>query len=124
MLAPVVIIALAARPLPRCDVESRPGCCQTCGYPYIKTISFVESTVVVDAANLVSQLDSVDIGSGSGPLELQKYALVNTRNLEFRRVYTPCHVCVTFDECMSNGTVATGVPDFIDECYLFRECYI
>lgn len=124
MLAPFVIIALAARPLPRCDVESRPGCCQTCGYPYLKTISYVESTVVVDAANFVSQLDSFDIGSGSGPLELQTYTLVNTSNLEFRRVYTPCHVCVTVDECMSIGTVAIGVSEFIDECYLFHTCYI
>lgn len=119
-----VSIALAARPLPRCDAESRHGCCQTCNYPYLKTISYIESTLVVDAADFVSQLDSFQIGSGSGPLELQKYTVVNTQKLEFRRVYTPCHVCVTVDECMSNGTVAGGLTEFTDECHFFHNCYI
>lgn len=125
MLAPIaVFIALAGRPLPRCGVTTRTGCCQTCNYPYLKTISYMESTLVVDAADFVSQLDSVNIGSGSGPLELQKYTIVNTQKLDFRRVYTPCHACVTVDECISNGTATDDLTEFIDECFLFNEYFI
>lgn len=120
LLSFVSAVLLSA--VPRCDVESWPGCCQTCHYPYLKTIGSVKRSLVVDAVDFVSRLDSVAIGSGLGPLEFQEYTIVNTRKLNFRRVNTPCHVCVTLGECLSNGTIV-GVSEFVDECYFFRECY-
>lgn len=117
-MVPYMLMAISLAS--RCSLESQLGCCQTCNYPYLKAISYVERMVVINAAEFVNKLDTVDIGD-AGPADLQSYTIVNTKDLKPFTARIPCYTCVSMEECYTSDKLPS--EEFIDECNVLKTRY-